>query len=225
VGGNYGLLSYDERGELVPNPDYWMMVLWKKLIGDNVLDVQGLFFHAFCARESDVSGAEMGDVSLLLINIGSRDASHSVEFPGTEEYRTGERSDLLLQVLDGQELASKQIQLNSVELEMGSEGELPPLTAQIRPNSDLINVPPYSIMFAVLHGVSVDACTMLSGQPRRSSGPLPSRANQLLFVSLVSFILLAAIAFCYKNRHRYKRMSTFEKGTHEVTVATLPAIS
>ena len=50
MGGNYGLLSYDERGELVPNPDYWMMVLWKKLIGDNVLDVQGLFFHAFCAR-------------------------------------------------------------------------------------------------------------------------------------------------------------------------------
>ena len=47
MGGNYGLLSYDERGELVPNPDYWMMVLWKKLIGDNVLDVQGLFFHAF----------------------------------------------------------------------------------------------------------------------------------------------------------------------------------
>ena len=205
---------------MVPNPDYWMMISWKNLIGDRILGIQdvgsqsalddayqGLFCHVFCAREEGVSGASKGDVTLLLVNIGNEGTSHSAKFAGVEDLTTaGKRSKFLVQVPAGEELSSRQIQLNGINLEMESGGELPPILASVQSNSQLVNVPPYSIMFVVLHGVSTDAC-MPSDQSGRKGN------NRLQYTIYFSFalILLSMLAFLHKRRGSgYKGMSSHE---------------
>ena len=64
---------------LDPRPDYWAALLWKRLMGDRVLN-PGVpptdETHAYAMCESEAKGA----VALVVLNLDQR-ASHSVRLP------------------------------------------------------------------------------------------------------------------------------------------------
>jgi heparanase 1 len=55
-GGNYELLA---KGSFEPNPDYWTLLLWKRVMGTralsaNVIGADHLRAYSFCGKESGV---------------------------------------------------------------------------------------------------------------------------------------------------------------------------
>ena len=115
IGGNYGLLStttYD------PNPDYWGLLLWQRLMGREVLAVDvgvgndGHFLrsYAHCA----VGGG--GKVAMLLMNLNSDQAFEVTvegEWVGREDY-----------VMTATDMESQQVMLNGKVLEMAEAGDV-----------------------------------------------------------------------------------------------------
>ena len=73
---DYGLL---DENTLVPRPNYWSALLWRKMMGTTVLDAgaspsANLHLYAHCLR------GQPGGVALLAIN-ADRTAPHEIEVP------------------------------------------------------------------------------------------------------------------------------------------------
>lgn len=76
-GGNYELLS---KGSFEPNPDYWTLVLWKRLMGTSALQVnvtgaQHLRSYGFCGLDSGVV--------LVVINL-AQETTYEVSVEGIQ---------------------------------------------------------------------------------------------------------------------------------------------
>ena len=109
---DYGLL--DEK-TLMPRPNYWGALLWRRLMGSIVLDpgvpIQtGLHVYAHCQRGNP------GGVSLLVINT-DRNAPHSLTLPTASVRYT----------LDAANLRDADVRLNGSTLVLDTKGELPPI--------------------------------------------------------------------------------------------------
>ena len=112
---DYGLL--DEK-TYEPRPNYWAALLWRKLMGNTVLDpgpssASSLHLYAQCLR--DVPGG----VALLAIN-ADKGSPHAIEIPAKADRYT----------LTSPELESKTVVLNGRELRLGGGDSLPDLKAQ-----------------------------------------------------------------------------------------------
>lgn len=123
----------------------------------DVLDGSSTYLrvHAFCARPSTSLAVEMGDVSLVLINIAANDTyqmDHLDLFPMT----VTDRSEFLVQADGHPALSARQVLVNGQRLQVGDPLPLPP---RIRHDQRPIVVEPYSILFVILHGVLAPACT------------------------------------------------------------------
>jgi len=139
---DYGLL--DER-DFAPRPNYWGSLLWRRLMGTTVLDSgipigEGQHIYAHCLR--DVPGG----VALLAIN-------NDQTSPRTLRIGTAG----LRYTLSASPLASRAVKLNGLELRMGADDELPPLTGAKFP-AGTITLEPATITFLTLPDAGNQAC-------------------------------------------------------------------
>jgi hypothetical protein len=138
---DYGLL--DER-TLEPRPDFWGALLWRRLMGNVVLDpgarsAAGLGVYAHCQR------GVPGGVSLLVINIGRR--SRLLVLPAPSERYT----------LDAADAQDKTVRLNGIPLRLGTDGDLPRI-ASMREVAGALTIAPATINFLTIPEAANEAC-------------------------------------------------------------------
>jgi hypothetical protein len=138
---DYGLL---EPGTFEPRPNYWVALLWRRLMGTTVLDAglsrEGLHLYAHCLRDKP------GGVALLVIN-NSRSASSALDLMvPSERY-----------ALSASDLQSAHVQLNGTSLQLGPADQLPAMTAvKIRPGK--VGFPPVTITFLAIPSAANQQC-------------------------------------------------------------------
>ena len=175
IGGWYELLSHSNNFE--PNPDYWLAVLWKRLMGTKSLFSERigcceegssrLLPHAFCARHDEGSNRDVaeGDVAIVLINIAD-DTSYEVTLDQTSDVWDAEsRLEYLIEADQDDSsgafspLSSRRVTINGQPMLLGPNGEVPEILPHAKHDPDFgMIVPPYSIMFAVLQGAKASLC-------------------------------------------------------------------
>ncbi|MDH4282401.1 MAG: hypothetical protein OEV36_07090, partial [Myxococcales bacterium] len=145
-GSNYGLI---DDVTLDPRPDYWASVLWRRLMGSRVLDVErvavddNVRVYAHCSYQRD------GAVTLLAINLDA-DKNVGVEVSGLPN---GSKE---LYLLTSDALDSADLMLNG-ELLQDENGTLPAL-APARLGNRPVELPPRSMAFVVYPAANAAAC-------------------------------------------------------------------
>jgi heparanase 1 len=142
VGSNYGVLR---EQDLSPNPDYWASILWKRLMGQRVLQVESdapptLRAYAHCAPEG-------GAVTLALVNIDA--APIDVALPG---------ADASVWLLTAPALDTRSVHLNGDLLRLRDGTGLPAMGPETRQGRTL-TLPPRSYAFVSLPDAGGDACS------------------------------------------------------------------
>ncbi|XP_024430627.1 heparanase isoform X1 [Desmodus rotundus] len=154
--GNYHLV--DENFE--PLPDYWLSLLFKKLVGTNVLmaSVKGrarskLRVYLHCTNTNHPRYKE-GDLTLYALNL--RNVTEHFHLP---HYLFDKEVDRYLVKPSGPDgLFSKYVQLNDKTLKMVDDHTLPALTEKpLSPGSPL-SLPAFSYGFFVIRNARVAAC-------------------------------------------------------------------
>ena len=193
VGGNYGLLN---TTTLLPNPDYYALLLWLTLMGRRALGAVArtpsgaplsyLRAYAHCTRrgwperssdtetggEVDDDGEGSGDVTLLLINLHER-KHYSVDVLGLG---LGAPSRVEQFVVSAETLSSHTVLLNGTPLRSAPDGEIPPIGRgkwrdggqPVSPFQKLA-MAPHTYGFFVLHGASAPACARFGAGSAREA--------------------------------------------------------
>ena len=145
-GSNYGMI---DDVTLDPRPDYWASVLWRRLMGQRVLDVgrtavdDQVRVYAHCSRE------RVGAVTVLAINLDSEN-NVRIDIDGISN------AEKELYLLTSNGLDSADLRLNGTLLR-DDNGVLPPLDpSQIgrRP----ADIPPHAMAFIVYPNAAAAAC-------------------------------------------------------------------
>jgi hypothetical protein len=107
---DYGML---DENTLAPRPKYWAALLWRRLMGNTVLDAgvpiaEGTHIYAHCQRRMP------GGVSLLMIN-NDRSAPLALKLPVASMRYT----------LDVTDVSDTEVRLNGSALKLGPSGALP----------------------------------------------------------------------------------------------------
>ncbi|XP_068709263.1 heparanase-like isoform X2 [Montipora foliosa] len=149
--GHYSLLDDD----LNPNPDYWLSLLYKRLVGENVLEVYGgteearkVRVYAHCSSRKYPSGS----ITLLALNVNVHDP---VELKLTGGLQGKDIEEYLLMATNG-DLTSKSVTLNGRVLELVNDHTLPDLVPA-RTSKPII-LPPLSFGLYVIPGAAAKAC-------------------------------------------------------------------
>jgi hypothetical protein len=139
---DYGLL--DER-TLVPRPNYWGALLWRKLMGNGVLDSgvplqAGLHVYAHCQRGTD------GGVGVLVINSDHHASRALVVASASKRY-----------TLDAADLRDSTVRLNGQSLQLTADDDLPDITGEQTP-SGALTFAPLTITFLGFPTAANTAC-------------------------------------------------------------------
>ncbi|CAI9754087.1 unnamed protein product [Fraxinus pennsylvanica] len=183
IGGNYGLLN---ASTFVPNPDYYSALLWHRLMGKGVLDVDGngspyLRSYAHCSKGR-------AGVTLLLINLSNQTmfnvdakSSSNVELQLKEKVDTRKRSfahglkgsfswvgnkasdERLFReeyhlTPEAGNLQSRTMLLNGQALQLTERGDIPSLSPVPRDINSPITISPLSIKFIVFTNFNTPGC-------------------------------------------------------------------
>jgi heparanase 1 len=130
---------------LLPRPNYWSALLWRKMMGTTVLDAgsspsPNLHLYAHCLRH------QPGGVALLAIN-ADRTASQELDIPTASERYT----------LTAKDLMDNKVELNGSELNLTSNGDLPQLTGEHQSSGHVVFAPA-SITFLAIPNAGNAAC-------------------------------------------------------------------
>ena len=182
VGSHYGLLQETSH---TPNPDYWTLLGWKRLMGTGVLDVtvaspptdhwhwvnKSLHVYAHCSRVDDIAaetaqqvGSECsgGNVTLLYINISPSTtfelSVHGAFQPTMAEYHFTSGADGLL---------SHDALLNGELIKLSEDAAVPEYKAV--DGSQTVVAKPHSFGFVVLQQSSRHALKTDDGSERSVS--------------------------------------------------------
>ncbi|HVO02557.1 MAG TPA: hypothetical protein VMT54_10160 [Candidatus Cybelea sp.] len=136
---DYGLL--DEKS-FAPRPNYWAALLWRKLMGETVLDssvarTDGLHVYAHARRD------RADAVTLLVLNLDRREA-RDIALPSPAERYT----------LSAEPLDSGEIRLNGAPLRLDASDGLPPLDPVAVPAGP-VTLPPATITFLTVADVTI----------------------------------------------------------------------
>jgi heparanase len=130
---------------LIPRPNYWSALLWRKVMGTTVLDAgvspsPNLHLYAHCLRN------QPGGVALLAIN-ADRTSTQALEAPATSKRYT----------LAAKDLMDNKVELNGVELQVNSDGDLPSLEGEDQAAGP-VRFAPASITFLVFPNAGNASC-------------------------------------------------------------------
>ena len=168
VGGNYGLLN---TTTLQPQPDYYSLLLWSRIMSPLVLDVSPdattpeLRAYAHCTQPS--AAFPSGAVTIVLINLSNNSAVQVLPaFDGAVPSRkatAGMRSDYIFTSAGGPDvlgqLSSHQVLLNGKLLQADEEHGIPPLNPIVSPADAPLLLPSLSYAFSVYHDAAAAACS------------------------------------------------------------------
>lgn len=153
VGGDYALLDEDWN----PNPDYWLSLLHKRLVGVKVLEVKSgteekrqTRVYAHCSSRKYSVGA----VTLLVLNVHKHDP---VVLKLTDGLQGKEVEEYLLTTGDS-DLTSQTVRLNGKVLKLVDDRTLPDLLPVIVPGDQPLILPPLSFGLYVIPEASARAC-------------------------------------------------------------------
>jgi len=137
--------AFLDETTLLPRPNYWSALLWRKMMGTTVLDAgpspsPNLHLYAHCLRH------QPGGVALLVIN-ADRTASQELDVPTASERYT----------LTATNLMDNKVELNGSELKIGSNGDLPQLSGKPQ-SSGHVTFAPTSITFLAIANAGNAAC-------------------------------------------------------------------
>lgn len=138
---DYGLI---DEATMTPRPNYWAAVLWRRLMGNVVLDAgpapqPGLHLYAHCLRDRP------GGVALVALNL-DRTRPAQLSLPaGAERY-----------ALTGDSLLGESVKLNGRPLTL--RGDQLPAIRPDRSPSGAVTLEPASITFLAVPGVANPAC-------------------------------------------------------------------
>lgn len=137
---DYGLI---DETRLSPRPNYWAALLWRRLMGEGVLDAganrPGLHLYAHCLR------GRPGGVALAVLNL-ERLRPASLGLPvGAERYTLG-----------ADDLQGEAVRLNGKVLAM--TGDRLPVIRPARTSAGQVTLPPASITFLALREARNRAC-------------------------------------------------------------------
>jgi heparanase 1 len=161
---NGGCYSQVDRETFAPNPDYWIALLWRQIMGDDVLDVRSLalggadalqaddFLLAYGHTARNYLQTKTGDgAALLFINL-SGEQSFQPELSAAPGL-TAPRYEY---ALTAESLASGEVSLNGAALALEDDGSLPVITGRFVNDTTVpIVVAPHSIVFVELPGACI----------------------------------------------------------------------
>ena len=139
---DYGLLNEDD---FAPRPNYFMALLWRKLMGNTVLDAgtslePRLHLYAHCLRHRP------GGVALLAINT-DRTSAQALELPAPAQRFT----------VTADHLTDTEVRLNGDKLKLRAQDELPALEGAPVARGRL-DLPPASVTFVAIDSANNPAC-------------------------------------------------------------------
>ena len=142
AGSEYGLLY---ENTFTPRPNYWVALLWRKLMGSTVLDPhipegENAYVYAHCLRDHP------GGVVLLIVNADQQ-----------RTYDITLRSESERYTISAATLQDTSVRLNGNLLKLGSGGDLPQLQGQLT-RAGRLSFAPSSITFLSLASASNSAC-------------------------------------------------------------------
>jgi heparanase len=134
-----------DEATLIPRPNYWSALLWRKMMGTTVLDAgaspsPNLHLYAHCLRH------QPGGVALLAIN-ADRTASQELTVPGKSERY----------ILTAKDLMDNKVELNGRELDVSADGDLPQLKGKAQPAGRVL-LAPASITFLAIPNAGNASC-------------------------------------------------------------------
>ena len=145
-GSHYGMI--DDK-TLDPRPDYWASVLWRRLMGQGVLDVQRTAVDDDVRLYAHCSYQRPGAVTVLAINL---DGENSVRIEVDGISNSGKE----VYVLTSDALTSSDLMLNGTPLR-DENGTLPALDPA-RVGAAPADVPPRAMAFVVYPNAGASAC-------------------------------------------------------------------
>lgn len=159
--GTYHLVD----NNLDPLPDYWLSLLYKKLVGPEVLDVQVLTSSGRQARllraylhctNKESSSYRKGAATLFALNLSKKQVV--IKLPALVSNSTVEV--FVLQSAEPGEngLRSRSVRLNGDVLKMVDERTLPPLQGVELPPGEHLKLPALSFAFYVLKRAAASVC-------------------------------------------------------------------
>jgi heparanase 1 len=139
---DYGLL---DESTLEPRPDYWVAVLWKRLMGPTVLNPQApseanVRVYAQCLK------GVPGGVALVAMNTDEKE-KHSIAIKGAAEKYT----------ITSDGLTSEAVSLNGTALKVAEDGSLPPMAGE-HVGSGTLQLAPASVTFVAIPSAKNASC-------------------------------------------------------------------
>jgi len=134
-----------DEATLLPRPNYWSAVLWRRLMGRTVLDAGAspspdLHLYAHCLR------GVRGGVALLAINADK-----------TNPYELSLPVKTTRYTLTAANLTDSAVELNGAELKLAADGALPALDGQPVPKGK-VALAPASITLLAIAGAGNESC-------------------------------------------------------------------
>ncbi|XP_072020825.1 heparanase-like [Amphiura filiformis] len=161
-GSHYGLL---DENTLDPTPCYWISLLYKQLVGPEVLDLNVTLddvqneslmrnsnhvrAYAHCTKNGDISGLvnTNGSITLFIINL-QKTHPVSLTLGGQLAHKTVYK--YLLLPHDDQGITAKTMDLNGKELMLSDRGAVPDLRGKKLGEDEPIWLPPFSYGFYIV---------------------------------------------------------------------------
>lgn len=174
VGGDYELVN---KSTFKPNPDYYALLLWRRLVGGAVLPTSTsdpaapVRAYSHCAAPGAAAGN--GSTTTVLINF-SLGAAYLATLEWPAPLAPGETVDVYqLAPLAGRARGDAggggpapgapstwyRVALNGAEVLFVPGGPLPPLPPALQPAAGGVLLPPATVTFVVRHGAGAPSCT------------------------------------------------------------------
>lgn len=147
---------------LDPLPDYWLSVLYKRLVGQEVLSIEGFFnvarskrirLYMHCTNKKSYRN---GAVTLMAMNLNKKAAS--ISLPAHISFSTVEAFVLESNQSGEEGLYSRSVKLNGEELKMVDDKTLPDLKGTPLTPGKHLQLRAYSLAFYVFTDARASAC-------------------------------------------------------------------